>query len=116
MKVIGNCEAWGTGGPDYSSFLDYYGGVPFIKEDVVDTAGQPVVINIREELHHNAHTGTVLNKGPGKLYVWLSSDGEHYSDMIELGVNQFIDLSKEDVYLIKLDSDTSGNAYKIVAH
>jgi len=116
MRTVGDVEAWGTGGPDYSSYLDYYGGVPFVEEGTIETAGTPVIIDIRASLGHNAHVGSIINNGPGILYVYLSSDGISYSDAIELNPNQLYDLTKEDVNKIKLDSDTSGNAYKIVAH
>ena len=116
MKNLGEIESWGTGGPDYANYLDYYGGIPYVEEGIIDTAGEPKIINVYEKLNHNAHSGTILNKGPGILYVYLSSDGENYTDVIELDENQFLDLGKEDVYSIKLDTDTSGNAYKIIVH
>ena len=114
--IVSTCESWGTGGPDYSAYLDYYGGLPYISEGTVDTAGTPVLLDIRSHLKHNAHSGIILNEGSGTLYIYLSSDGETYSDVITIGDGQFLDLTKEDVYAIKLDSDTDGNQYKVVVH
>lgn len=115
MKTIGTVEAWGRGGPDYFAPPDYTQGLPFVAKGTVDP-GIPVELDIRGSLGYNAHTGRVINKGIGKLYVYLSADGETYGDMIELSENQTLSLEKEDVWKIKLDTDTAGTEYLVVAH
>jgi len=115
MITIGSVESWGTGGPDYFAPPDYIPGHPYFSEGVL-TAGQPVELDIRSYLGFNAHTGTVVNKGPGNLYVQISSDGTNYSDVITIEEFRAISLNREDVYKIKLDTDTDGCSYMVVAH
>lgn len=116
MKVLGDTESWGTGGPDYFSPPDYITGSPYVAEGSIATPGSEVILNVRGSLGYNAHTGRVINKGPGRLYVYLSSDGSTYSSKITLEVNQTLSLAKEDVNKIKLDTDTAGTEYLVVAH
>jgi len=115
MKVIGTVESWGTGGPDYFAPPDYIAGLPYIASGYL-SPGNPTILDVRSYLGYNAHTGRVVNKGPGKMYVYLSSDGQTFSDAVELEERQTLSLHKEDVWKIKLDTDTEGNAYLVVAH
>lgn len=111
---------WATTHPTAAPYLilstEFFQGNPYFEEGTVDTAGTPVIIDIRAKLGRNAHSGRIINKGAGNLYVYLSHDGETYTNRVTLEPNQTLSLEKEDVWKIKLDTDTSGNAYLVVAH
>lgn len=115
MIVLGSVERWGTGGRDYFIEPDYAVGKPFVAEGTIDP-DETVILDVRGYLGYNAHTGRIVNKGPGKLYVYISADGETFSDSIELEDSQTVSLFKEDVWKIKLETDTAGNSYLVVAH
>ena len=117
-------EQIGIGMPDYIAPISYLKGRPYIRTPdtggIVTVAGTPVIEDIINDpvlgLGRNAHTGTLINAGPGVLYVQLSDDGETYTPIYDLEVNQFIDLTGEDVAKIKLDTSISMTKYKLIAH
>jgi len=95
----------------------FYEGKPFTKNDVVATAGSPVVLDVRGFLNRNAHVGTIENKSNTEtLYVYLSDDTETYTDMIPVEASQGFNLEKEDVAKIKIDASANNTPYFVVAH
>lgn len=95
----------------------YFSGKPYVKEDTVATAGTPVVLDVRGFLGTNAHTGTIENRsGAETLYVYLSDDGETYTEKIPIEAAQGLNLENEDVALIKIDASADNTPYFVFAH
>lgn len=95
----------------------FFEGKPFTKQDTVTTAGEPEVLDVREFLGSNAHTGTIENRSDAEtLYVYLSDDAETYTDAIPIEAAQGLNLEKEDVAIIKIDASADNTPYFIFAH
>jgi len=104
-----------TAAPLPALITEFFQGTPFVKEGTL-TAGSPITIDIRDSLGHNAHSGTIYNAGTGLIYVYFSSDGSTFTSSYTIEAGQTIDLAKEDIWKIKLDTDTTGTVYRIIAH
>lgn len=100
--------------------VTFLSGRPYVSEIAVAVAGVPntenVVTNAVQGLRRNAHTGYLINDGPGNLLVRLSNDGVTYAPTQTMIPNQILDLDGEDIYSILIDASVNNTAYRLAVH
>lgn len=100
--------------------FEYLSGRPYVSEDIVVVVGTPntenIVTDAVQGLGRNAHTGYIVNDGPGNLEIGLSNDGVTYTPDITIIPNQILDLNGEDIYSITIDTTIINTNYRLVVH
>lgn len=95
-------------------------GRPYVSETTVAAAGTPnterIVTDPVQGLGRNAHTGYIINDGPGSLLVRLSNDGATFAPVQTVIPNQILDLTGEDVHTVQIDASANATAYRLALH
>lgn len=94
-------------------------GRPFVDNRTLAAGGsvtELIVTDPVQGLGRNAHTGFIVDDGPGNLNVFLSSDGTIFTvQPIIVIPNQILDLEQEDIYTVIINSPT-GASFRLAIH
>ena len=98
---------------------DFLKGKPFVDNQPLAAGGsitELIVTDPTQGLGRNAHTGFIVDDGPGNLNVFLSADGTNFTiQPIIVIPNQILDLDKEDIHTVIINSPT-GASFRLAIH
>ena len=89
-------------------------GNPLKYEGSVATVGTPDVLDVNDDLGHNAGNGYIVCDGPWDLEIDLSYDGTTLETDITVKKDEILDLGGLNIDTILIDATEDGTAYRVL--